>query len=498
MVFWRMKAAKPAATSTSESDAPAVAAEAADAPAPAGQDSNDAAAASEPSNVVALLSGRLSERLADLSGHQKDEPVVTAATASARPAASGARALDFLRAVLAEPDPTSHVLVFGLPGQACQTETVRIATELARDMPAPSDWVYVADPDRNGTLQPFPVPHGEGARLARDANAAIAKSTAMLARLLQSDDYRVTLDILEEEHRQRCDRVFETLRRRAEGQNIALLKTLDGYVLAPMHDGKVVRSEVFRALPEALQRDVEAKISVLQSDLQALVVALPEAELEADDKHAALSREIALRAVKPNIAITRKIFSAIDAAAPVLELIETGFVGQATEAVRRKAAEPPVAAAAACHAFGYRGDGAGTGAPVVIARSIAPADLCGEIGRDASGAVALRTGHLIEANGGFLIIEAWRLAADGRGWAALSGALESAKITPEPSPGLAVTAASVPLSLKLILIADEASWSRLLAIDPGAAQHFPTVARFEGNESSEPTPRSSRAELRPA
>ena len=38
--------------------------------------------------------------------------------------------------------------------------------------------------------------------------------------------------------------------------------------MAPMHEGKVVKPEVFNALPEAMRRDVELKIEALQKELE--------------------------------------------------------------------------------------------------------------------------------------------------------------------------------------------------------------------------------------
>ncbi len=100
------------------------------------------------------------------------------------------------------------------------------------------------------------------------------------------------------------------------------------------------------------------------------------------------------------------------------------------------------------------------------------------IGHDAAGRLAIRSGHLMRANGGFLIVEAWRLAANPAGWDTLSTALESGVITPETAPGLALEAEPIPLSLKVILVADESDWKKLLALDPGMSRHFPAVVRF--------------------
>ena len=84
----------------------------------------------------------------------------------------------------------------------------------------------------------------------------------------------------------------------------------------------------------------------------------------------------------------------------------------------------------------------------------------------------------MRANGGYLIVEAWRLASMPGAWETLSAALESARAAPQATPGLVVDAEAVPLALKLIMIADEASWTRLKAVDPGIARHFPSRIKF--------------------
>ena len=119
-------------------------------------------------------------------------------------------------------------------------------------------------------------------------------------------------------------------------------------------------------------------------------------------------------------------------------------------------------------------DAAG-GAPVVLARSVSARDLFGEIGHDMAGAIAVRPGHLARANGGFLIIDAWRLAADPQSWAALSAALETGTLQPLASPGVAVTADPVPLQIKLVLIAERRSLAKLKAVDPRVERYFGAV-----------------------
>src|SRR5690606_16975652 len=128
------------------------------------------------------------------------------------------------------------------------------------------DWVYIVERSAPSRARAYALPSGEKSRFVRDVREALDKASAAFERHLGSDQHRISLDLLEEEMRERGASPVEQLRRRAEAQNIALVKSLDGYVLAPMHDGRVVRSDVFRALPEALKRNVEAKITTLEEE----------------------------------------------------------------------------------------------------------------------------------------------------------------------------------------------------------------------------------------
>lgn len=496
MVFWRAKSAKAAATAPAaapDSSKPDVSDTEADAASDSTAKERAANDAPPSSNVVALSSGRLTERLAEAASVSEPEAksdtgtAITAPSALAKAAAlterarrdagpQEPRALNALKTALAAPLADGHVLFVAAPGANRSAFVQKIAAACARDMAAPEAWIYA---EAGGEMKAIAVPREEGARLSHDANAALAASAALLQRLIASDDHKMNLDLLDEEHRARVERPFEQLRRRAEGQNIALVRTLDGFVLAPMHDGRVVRSEVFRSLPDALQRDVETKISGLESELQALAGQMPDCEMEAHQKVAALARQVASRAARPNFAALRASYTGFQSATALFDCIENAFVERAGGWAVSGAATAFDAGRTFCAGIVDED----LGAPVVVARTVAPADLCGEMGRDARGALALRSGHLMAANGGYLVIDAWRLAADPRGWPALSAALETGAICPQLSSGLVTEIASVPLKMRIVLIADEATWSKLETVDPGIEQHFPTVVRFSSREA---------------
>jgi len=486
MVFWRNRSAKKAET-------PVVIAEEATSDTAAASSAESQTSETQ-TNVVTLVTTRLADRLAGVAtaAEQPDSQETKALTPPAVPTEpppippteqphvfGQKRAVAKIRAALAS-KPGEHLLVLGEPGTGRLALAETLAAEVTRQ--PVEDWIYVIERHATARAKAFAVPSGEGARIARDVFAAVDKANIAFERHLKSDEHRISLDLLEEEIRYLGDQAVEQVRRRAESQNIAVVKSLDGYVLAPMHEGRVVRSDVFRALPESLKRNVEAKITTLESELQSIVATLPDIELEVSAKYEALMRQTALRAVRPSLAVLKRSWADHASATAALDAVEEAFVSSAAS-----------------------GDGAGTPSAmlldfveedhteprkVITARRVSPRDLLGEIGRDATGRPTYIPGHLARAGAGFVIIEAWRLAADPQAWAALSASLASREITPVCGAGISVKADPVPLTATVILIADDQSWSKLEAIEPGIARHFPHVAKLAATAAVADMPES--------
>lgn len=499
MVFWRSKPAKSGKTvaGSSASDNANAAAKDADKAADAIAADSNAESTDDrgTTNVVPLIGQKLTERLAERAGQTDTSAPLSSSDGSKLPvkqteatrdvAASSQRALgaarrgtasvglDGLQKAIYGAKPGRHIIAIAGDGADCRDEARRLAEIRAQALEAAPDWIYVLDPANAGRFLTFSLPHGDGPRFVRDATAAIDKAAAMFARMMASDAYRLSLDLIEENVRQRVDQLLENVRRRADSQNIAVIRSLDGYVLAPMHDGKVVRPDVFRALPERLRRDVEAKIKELEKDLQAVIATMPEAEVETDDKLQVLVEQTALRAVKPTLSVLRKVYGSKADFDVVFERLEQSFVRYQSAAARNPASVgQPGVPVLLWSAIGGNGDATHDGAPVVLLRTVDPRDLCGEIGRDAVGATAIRPGDLMRGNGGIVIVEGWRLAAEPRGWSVLSSILDRGTLTPLAGSGIAVQAQPVPLSITLVLIADAAALARLEEIDPGCVQHF--------------------------
>ena len=477
MVFWRNRSAKKAET-------PVVVAEerAPESPAPVEAISTPSPESRPQTNVVTLVTTRLADRLASVAStagqiEVQDTKKIKPPQVPTEPAPIAPveqphifgqkRAVAKIRAALSA-KPGEHVLILGEPGTGRLELAQELAVETTRK--AADDWIYVIERHASTRAKAFAVPSGEAARLVRDLRAAVDKANIAFERHLKSDEHRISLDLLEEEIRYLGDKAVDEVRRRAETQNIAVVKSLDGYVLAPMHEGRVVRSDVFRALPEALKRNVEAKITTLEGELQSIVATLPDVEFEASEKYEALVRQTALRAIGPSLMALKRSYAEDLSIVAAIDAIEEAFVASS--------ASGGVGGSSAAMPLDFAADDSSEPRKVVTVRHVSPVDLLGEIGRDALGRPAHVPGQLVRAGSGFVIIEAWRLAADPNAWSALSAVLASGEITPISGPGISIKADPVPLAATVILIADDQSWSKLEAIEPGIAKHFPHVAKL--------------------
>jgi hypothetical protein len=491
--FWRLKKDDTAGSEPAPASSDAVGTEAAaaaqDAPAPESVSITDVAqestaevesapAGEAASNVVTLQPGRLSERIAaaalkTVTSLTASEPV-SLVTETVTPRAPGPlpgheAAYQNLLRVLSADQPRAHVLVTGRAGSGRRTAVQYCVMQAQPSRARPSDWVYVASHD-GSRLTPYRLPHGQAVMFAAEANAAAGRARISHQRLVASDDYRLGLEIIDEEYRQRASKMLDVLKRRAEEQNIALVKTPEGFVLAPMHDGKVVRNDVFRALPEGMQREVEVKISGLESDLKGFLELLPEEDNAQSARIEAFSRDAAVRAIRPHTDALRAAFTE---GAILLDAVQEALVTAASSSLGARAS---AAVAAGQVLIAQASSDFATAAPAIFAHDASPAGLCGEVGHDASGRLMLKPGALMQANGGYLVVEAWRLAADPQGWAALARALELGHVSPLASPG--VEAEPIAFSARIVLIADEHALTRLLSIDSGIRRFFRHIVRL--------------------
>jgi len=395
-----------------------------------------------------------------------------------------------------------NILVVGAPSAERNGALRAHLAKIAAASQTPPDWVYVtnfADPRRPRAIS---LPAGRASALQQGVLSAIRELAATLPSAFASEDYRARRRAIEEEFRGGQEDALDAVQTRAAQQNIAVLRTPLGFAMAPMHDGKVVRSEVFSQLPEAMRRDVETRISALQAELESILASTPKADKHRRQQLTVLNEEVMRHAIEDALDLVSAAFSDVADVASFLAGVEKDLIANsAVFAVPEGDARIALAQSDPAQDARLRRylvnvvvshADAKAGAPVVEAVNPTLQQLMGSIEPSADAAAAdflsIRSGALHRANGGALVIDARRVLANPAAWDALKRALEAGEIrieAPEsaagqgPAPLPALAPDPIPLAIKIVLLLESDLQQSLEQADPEFAQLFKVQADFE-------------------
>ncbi|MFZ1103156.1 MAG: ATP-binding protein [Hyphomicrobiaceae bacterium] len=396
-----------------------------------------------------------------------------------------------------------NMFVLGPPASGKTTAVKAHLGPKAAEAPPPPDWAYVynfENPNRPKALQ---LPSRRAKTLAKGMIAALDELRGVLPARFESEDYQVRRRAMDEQFRSGNEEALEVLSKKAQGQNIALLRTPTGFAMAPMHEGKVVKPEVFNALPEGMRRDVETKIGALEKELAAILERLPKVDKKRRQQLSELNEEIATSAVRDALMELHAAFSDVPDAAAYLEAAAHDMVrnvalflatGEEENAlVRRPAdsAQDPRFRRYLINVMAANGDTT-AGAPVIEENNPTYGNVVGRIehlaqmGTLVTDFLLIKPGALHRANGGYLLVDARRLLLSQFAWEALKRAIKSRQIRieqPTEMSGLISTQTldpePIPLDVKVVLFGDRELYYLLAANDPDFPRFFKVQADFD-------------------
>jgi hypothetical protein len=353
--------------------------------------------------------------------------------------------------------PLRDVLITAPPGSgAAHAVAARLAAMTAAVDATAHDWIFLRGEGANAGFMPVAVPAGQGRRFAAGIEAVVTQLRRTLPYLLSSEDLARRRASVEAGYTAIRDDAFARLNASAHAQNVAVLTTPLGFAVAPMHEGKVVRSEVLARLPQAMRDDVRRKVESVEAELQTLLSEVPS---EAGS-HVSDLTELVSDYVRPAISNAFEgLVKEFSSVAPAM-----GFLTATQEDILRRACR----------------DGATLALPDYCGRVIEGAgkslvSLDTAVSGDALAQALLRAGK------GVAVIDAGTL--DGASWALLKAALRSRTVAFDDAPRH-----PVPIACGVVLVQDTSRRSRsgetladLLATSVAFADD---AARNEENEAA--------------
>ncbi len=383
------------------------------------------------------------------------------------------RAIDAIRFGLQIRDDGHNVFVLGPAGANRHGLAEELAEERASSESPPGDWCYVnnfADPERPHNLH---FPPGRGREFRRDMLDLIEDLRVAIPATFESDDYRAQLKAVEEKTQEEVEAHAKTLEDRAKSENIAVLQTPTGYVLAPIRDGKVIDDKAFSKRPAAEREAVKEAIERLSEELQTHIEQIPKLQKKHRERVKALNREVTEHAVGVPLSDLMEKYLTLPVVVAYLEEVRNNIVENADDFQASESSSLPFLRRDAGQSFGQYevnlvvSNDEKAAAPVIFESNPSYTNIIGKIEHRAEmGALLtdfrmIRPGALLAANGGYLILDMHRILSRPFTWDALKQALFAKRVRIE-SPGEAYGFVStttlqpepIPLDVKVILVGE--------------------------------------------
>ncbi len=418
---------------------------------------------------------------------------------TASPGIAQERALAALRFALETPAPGFNAFLLGEPGCGRHRLVARLLASEAANKAVPPDLCYVYNFSDSNQPRLLILPPGRGATLKADMQRFIAELSKAIAAAFESDTFRSQVEAMQEEYKEREDQALRQLGQAASEQGIALLRTPQGFMFAPLKGEETMGPEDFEALPDEEKERLNRLIEEYGAKLRELLHQFPRWRRELQARLAALSRETMTLAVGHLIEELKGHYADLPNVIDFLDQVMRDVVDSAEELRETKAeTEGPLGAIAgnlplSRYQINLFVDHAGTtGAPVIFEDQPNFQNLVGRIDHIAhmgtliTHFTMIRAGALARANGGYLVLDAEKLLTQPYAWEGLKRALRAREIKIE-SLGqifgllstLTIEPEPIPLDLKVILIGERHLYYLLKEYDPEFDLLFKVAADFD-------------------
>ena len=393
-----------------------------------------------------------------------------------------------------------NVFVMGPAGVGKHSLVRQRVEQVAATGETPPDWVYVNDFAHPHRPRAIALPRGRGQALREDMRHLVEDLLAAIPAIFESDEYRSRQEEIENEFSQREAAMFEALGDEARAAGIALLRTPNGFGLAPLHGDEALSPEEFEKLSEAERARISQAMVEMREKLHKLIRKGPQWQREKRARLRALNREFSRLAVEHQLGELRDKYADIEAVRAYLDDVEADLIENADEFRKTPEAPPLLNGLALAAAPGFRRyqinvlvDRNGlAGAPVVAPDHPAYPNLIGRVehvehlGALVTDFTLIKSGALHQANGGYLILDAHKLLMEPYAWEGLKRALRAREIRVESLGQMlslvntvSLDAMPIPLDVKVILVGERELYYLLQAYDPDFAELFKVVADFE-------------------
>jgi lon-related putative ATP-dependent protease len=397
-------------------------------------------------------------------------------------------------------DRSYNIFVTGLAGTGKSTIVRDLVTKHALKQTTPREWCLVNNFKDEFRPKAMAVSPGKAARLSKRMNKVVEDLKKDLPKALAGDAYLKRLSKIKNQYSEESSDLYHQLEEFASRRGLQIEQTEADFQVVPVVDGVALTPEEFAALPEAdkltfeenmriVQMEIEAKAREIDRIDQALLAGVEDLM----DEVAAEVVSARLRPMRTEFKDNAEVLEYLDnVQADVIENFNIFIPSANSEAP----AEQPWGKPHEPNFNQYRvnvlvDQESVKGAPVIFESNPTYYNIFGRIEKRAymgtinTDFTMVQSGSLLNANGGYLIMEIDSVLTNPFVWEALKRALRTRCLQIEDiaeETGFGTTSLKpqgIPLDVKVILLGDYEAFEQLQNEDPKFNKTFKVRADFD-------------------
>jgi lon-related putative ATP-dependent protease len=396
--------------------------------------------------------------------------------------------------------PGYNIFVTGVAGTGKSTIVKDIVTKHAKSLPGPDGWCLVNNFKDQFRPKAIAVSGGKAVQFSKTMTKLIEDLAKDLPSAFESKPYMKRLSVIKKRYSDKQNQLFQKIEKLAEDKHLQIVKSEDEFETLPVVDGKPLTTEDFTNLPKRKKVEIEENIRLIQSQIAIASVEVDKLNYVLHTDVEKLMDETTLSVVKSRLEKIRSEFKDNPNILTQLDEVEQDIVENVNLFIpseETSTGEENIFTSPQKSKFQrYRVNiltkqESIKGAPVIFETNPTYHNVMGRIEKRAyMGTVTtdftmVQAGSLLNANGGFLIMDMESLLMNPYVWEALKRALQTKclyieDITEETGFGtISLRPQPIPLEVKVILLGSYDSFEVLQNYDPRFNKIFKVRADFD-------------------
>jgi len=420
------------------------------------------------------------------------------------------RARASVEAGIALPYSGYNIFAVGTAGLGKRTMIKRLLQQHAKTMQTPNDWVYVNNFQASRQPIALQLPAGQGPKFQAQLHQTWQTVLKQLERRFSAETYHNNIELIRQQTGDEQNQALFELTQEGEELDLKLITQDEEHCFVPVHviDNKLMEmsKEDINALNSKQRAEIAANIRYMDKKLDRLGLHLGSLEDNARDKVQHLNRDIAKQVVMPRIDMLLNKFNEVQGLENYLKYYAEDIINNVEIVLEQEEDDfrPGLFSRVPSR---YQANiivthKPNSGAPVVFDDFPTHYNLLGHVeqltqnGTITTDFTLIRPGALHKANGGFLMLEAEQLLEQPYAWQGLKRALKSGQLKLSSlehmltlTGSISIEPASIPLNIKVILLAEPDVYYEILELEPELGSVFKIRADFtdtlQRNEENE-------------